>query len=103
VQKISQLNQSNTVIYLEVSDLLRRLNFGLPLDGITRVTLLALQSFKAQYGEQRVKLLIYDAVFSTFREMPTALIWKRFNALNNTNQKQFRHQTILSLSHSLGP
>jgi glycosyltransferase involved in cell wall biosynthesis len=87
VQKISHLNQSNTVIYLEVSDLLRRLNFGLPLDGITRVTLLALQEVIAHYGEQWVRLLIYDAVFSTFREMPSALISKRFNALNNTESK----------------
>ena len=84
VQKISNLNQSNPIVYLEVSDLLRRLNFGLPLDGITRVTLLALQALTAQYGEQRVRLLIFDAVFSTFREMPTAMIARRFKTLGNT-------------------
>jgi glycosyltransferase involved in cell wall biosynthesis len=87
VKKIHSLTESEFIFYLEASDLLRRLNFGLPLDGITRVTLLALQALIAQYGEQRVKLLIYDAVFSTFREMPTALISKRFNALNNTESK----------------
>jgi glycosyltransferase involved in cell wall biosynthesis len=87
MQKISNLNQSNPIVYLEVSDLLRRLNFGLPLDGITRVTLLALQALTAQYGEQRVRLLIFDAVFSTFREMPTALIARRFKTLSDTELK----------------
>jgi glycosyltransferase involved in cell wall biosynthesis len=87
VKNIDNLIQSDPTFYLEASDLLRRLNFGLPLDGITRVTLLALQSLNAQYGEQRVKLVIYDAVFSTFREMPTALISKRFKAPNNTESK----------------
>ena len=79
--------QSNPIIYLEVSDLLRRLNFGLPLDGITRVTLLALQTLTAHYGEQGMRLLIYDATFSTFREMPTATIARRFKALSNSKSK----------------
>jgi glycosyltransferase involved in cell wall biosynthesis len=86
-KKIGDQIQSYSFIYLEVSDLLRRLNFRLPLDGITRVTLLAVQALVAQYGEQRVKLLIYDAVFSIFREMPTALISKRFKAPSNTESK----------------
>jgi glycosyltransferase involved in cell wall biosynthesis len=86
-EKINDQIQSNPNIYLEVSDLLRHLNFGLPLDGITRVTLLALQSLTTQYGEQKVRLLIYDAVFSTFREMPTAMIARRLKTLSNTKPK----------------
>jgi glycosyltransferase involved in cell wall biosynthesis len=86
-KKINYQIQSSPIIYLEVSDLLRRQNFGLPLDGITRVTLLALQALIARYGEQRVKLLVYDAVFSAFREMPTAMIASRFKTLGNTESK----------------
>ena len=103
VQKISNLNQSNPIVYLEVSDLLRRLNFGLPLDGITRVTLLALQALTAQYGEQRVKLLIYDAVFSTFREMPTAMIVRRFKTLSNTESKTVLTSNISKLPPFIWP
>jgi glycosyltransferase involved in cell wall biosynthesis len=86
-KKVEDQIQYNPIVYLEVSDLLRRLNFGLPLDGITRVTLLALQALTDRYGEQRVRLLIFDAVFSTFREMPAALIARRFKTLGNTKSK----------------
>jgi glycosyltransferase involved in cell wall biosynthesis len=103
VQKISHLNQSNPVIYLEVSDLLRRLNFGLPLDGITRVTLLALQALTEQYGEQRVRLLIFDAVFSTFREMPTTMIARRFKTLTNTESKTILTSNTSKLSRLFWP
>jgi glycosyltransferase involved in cell wall biosynthesis len=103
VQKISHLNQSNPVIYLEVSDLLRRLNFGLPLDGITRVTLLALQALIAQYGGQRVKLLIYDSAFSTFREMPTTIIVKRFKTLSNIESKTVLTSNTSKLSPFIWP
>jgi glycosyltransferase involved in cell wall biosynthesis len=98
VKNISQLNQSNPVIYLEVSDLLRRLNFGLPLDGITRVTLLALKALTTWYGEQRVKLLTYDSAFSKFREMPTAIIARRFETLGNTESK-----TVLTFNTTKRP
>jgi glycosyltransferase involved in cell wall biosynthesis len=103
VKKIFNTSQSEPNLYLEVSDLLRRLNFGLPLDGITRVTLLALQALIAQYGGQRVKLLIYDSAFSTFREMPTTIIVKRLKTLSNIESKTVSTSNTSKLSPFIWP
>jgi glycosyltransferase involved in cell wall biosynthesis len=103
VQKISSLNQSDPIIYLEVSDLLRRLNFGLPLDGITRVTLLALKTLTAHYGEHKTRLLVFDTVFSTFREMPTSVITRRFKTLGNIQSKTVLTSNTSKLSPFFWP
>ena len=57
-----------THVYVEISDLLWRLRIGLPLDGITRVTLICLEELSAGPENQPVKLLAYDAIFKLYRE-----------------------------------
>ncbi|MDP8996054.1 MAG: glycosyltransferase family 4 protein [Pseudomonadota bacterium] len=56
------------VTYVEISDLLWRLRIGLPLDGITRVTLLSLEGLSADPEDRSIKLLAYDAVFKVYKE-----------------------------------
>ena len=69
-----------TYVYIEISDLLWRLRFGLPLDGITRVTLLGLEALITDPESRSIKLLAYDAVFKVYKEFDLLKAVQKDNA-----------------------
>jgi glycosyltransferase involved in cell wall biosynthesis len=61
-------------IYIEVSDLLEHLLVGKPLTGISRVILHSLSGLVREFGEDRVRLLVYDSLSREMREKPANLL-----------------------------